>query len=408
MENKKIKKEDINLKVKSPMPKLSREKIKEGKVSKNLDIVTIPPELKDAPKQIQDHYIRFIELYRIMESRNDRYFNFMNTVTKEMEMIDMMGLPGVMQKMAHKKNIGQEDFDRMEVLINEYQVLRIEKAKCKAKWTAYTAPLMGRDIMSWKKGEIIDLYAKYYTHDEIREWLRDAGYEVNTQSIYKFYLTNKETIDKKRVEFLSTSRDYYIATEAGRMETLAVIHNKLMSLFEKVNSKDYSLSNSQEIRQLSASICNVLEHARKEIKGDELKLTIDGKIDISASLQASRTIKDITKKIPINLIVTYLVSAKAGLDPSMLLTSLIHSFYSEFNGFGVINEAGKPPDSAELIKNYDWMQIKAYHKNKEAEKIGTIVEYETIPPPKKQVIATKRQLLLKMLEEQKDGVQDNE
>ena len=208
------------------------------------------------------------------------------------------------------------------------------------------------------------------------------------------------------MQFLSTSKEYYIATEAGRMETLATIHNKLMALFEKVNGMNYSAANSQEIRQLSASICNVLEHARREIKGDELKLTIDGKIDITASLQASQTIRDITKKIPINLIVVYLVSAKAGMDPSLLLTSLINSFYNQFNGFGVINDTGKPADSAEIIKNYDWQQIKNYQQYREDNpiKIGTVVDYEEIPFKDKEEVRSKRELLVQLLNRQKDRV----
>ena len=98
-----------------------------------------------------------------------------------------------------------------------------------------------------------------------------------------------------------------------------------------------------------------------------------------------------------------MVAAKQGVDPSMMITSLVNSFYREFNGFGIISEAGKPVDTAELIKNYDWNQIKTYQQNKK-EEIGTITEYEDIPEMNKQVISSKREQLLQLLEQQKTGV----
>lgn len=404
--NKKIKKEDISLKVKTPMPEKTVDKNKNNKIPKDLPIYKLPPELEEAPENIKKHYEEFIRVSREIEESKERFFHFINSKTGETEQVDMLGLQGVVQRHARNKNISDVDLVELDKLMVEFQALKMAKSRSKIKWMTWSTPRIGQDVLQWKKGEVIDLYAKYYTHEEIKENLQKEGYELNINNLYKFFLTNKDTIDKKRMQFLSTSKEYYIATEAGRMETLATIHNKLMALFEKVNGMNYSAANSQEIRQLSSSICNVLEHARREIKGDELKLTIDGKINITASLQANQTIRDITKKIPINLIVVYLVSAKAGLDPGMLLTSLINSFYNQFNGFGVINGTDKPANSAEIIKNYDWQQIKTYQQRREETPIpiGTVVEYEEIPFAKKEEVRSKRELLLQLLTQQKDGV----
>lgn len=362
-------------------------------------VIKLPQELENAPENIKQEYAKYIELCNKIDNNTDRYFNFVNQENGEAEMVDLMGLSGRIQNLAKKRNISDEDFALLESKVDGFQQLKYDKGRLKIKWQSWARPIIGKDVFQWKKAELIDLYSKYYTHTEIKQFLNNDGYEININNLYNFYITNKETIDKKRMEYITTSTDFYIATETGRLETLSMLHNKLLDCFKRIAELSDSKDNRLELRQLTTSICNVLEHARKEIKGDELKLTIDGKIDITASVSANQTIRDITKKIPINLIVVYLVAAKAGQDPSMLLTSLINSFYREFNGFGVINETGKPPDTAELIKNYDWQQIKSYQKQIEDYpiKIGTVVEYEEIPIIKKDVAKTKREKLLEIL-----------
>lgn len=258
-------------------------------------------------------------------------------------------------------------------------------------------PRLGKDVLDWRKSEIVDLYAKYSSHEEVKKYLENLGYAVNITSVMKFFMGNKDIIEKKRLEFIRSSRDHYLATDAGRMETLAMLHSKFMHMFTDMYLKPNP--NKQELRAISQEIRAILEQARKEIKGEEIKLTIDGKIDINASMQAALTIQEVTRKIPVSMISIFLVAAKRGLNPSNIISSLVNSYYKEFNGFGKLNSTDNPPHTMDLIRNYDWNEITLYHANKPEEEVNTIETYETVPFREAAVIQSKRDQLKQLIQD---------
>ena len=85
--------------------------------------------------------------------------------------------------------------------------------------------------------------------------------------------------------------------------------------------------------ELSKELRAIIEQIRKEVKGEEIKLTVDGRIDINATIQANQTLHEFLQKLPINMIVIGLTAAKQGLNPASLIASLGNSYYSKFNGF---------------------------------------------------------------------------
>jgi len=241
------------------------------------------------------------------------------------------------------------------------------------------------------------------THEEIKEYLEKEGYNITTHHLYKFFIKHKDTIDKKRFEFLKTAKDHYLATDAGRMETLAILHAKFMKIFNDLYATpNPSISTRQELKSISGEIRGIIEQARKEIKGEELKLTIDGRIDINASLAASETIQDISKHIPIQMIPIYLVAAKQGISPHNLLTSLTTSFYKDYNGYGKLKK-GTPPLTNDLIRNYNWDEIRIYQEKKKSDDTKEDQsDYEEMPAEQVKVISNKRELLLKILNDRSD------
>ena len=113
---------------------------------------------------------------------------------------------------------------------------------------------------------------------------------------------------------------------------------------------------SQEVRA-------ILEQARKEVKGNELKLTVDGKIDITATLHGVENTDRIMRCVPINSIVIGLVAAKVGLNPTVIISQLATSYYKDFNGF---NQMILGKDNIQLpgdyIRTYDWDDLREKNK----------------------------------------------
>lgn len=365
-------------------------------------IIQIPKELEDAPDEVKSFYIKWIEQGEETRNHPRRYFEFINQKTKELETVDTLGLNGVAVKRAKSKNISESDLNTLIELCKAMEERKTLKSRYKYGWYRWVKPKLGKDIFDWRGSEIIDMFARYLSFDEVETIIkRDWGYDVHSNVVYRFFLKNKDIIDKKRMEFVRTAKEHYLATDAGRMETLSILHTRFLGMFNDIyNNGALTQGQRQELQQLSREIRAIIEQARKEIKGDEVKLTIDGKIDINASLNASATIHEISKKIPINMIPIYLVAAKQGIDPMRIMSSLTSSFYRQFNGYSKL--AGKgvvPPNTMDIIRNYDWNEIEQYQRAKETEVVQDI-DYEEIGFRDAAVVQTKREKLLKALKEE--------
>jgi len=363
----------------------------------NGQIIKLPLELRDAPEDIKKYYTQWIEIDTVIESNPRRYFNFINEKTGDAEQIDAAGLNTRVQKIAKKRGISDVDLKRLDDACREMAELKHQKTRIKFKWLKYVRARYGKGVFDWRKADILEWYSHYDTHEEVKKKLEEAGYSVETTQLMNFFLNNKDVIDKKRVDFVRSSHDHYLATDAGRMETLALLHAKFMKLFNESYGKIEP--NKLELKALSQEIRAIVEQARKEIKGEEVRLTVDGKIDINASLQAAATIQDISRKLPINIIPIYLVAAKQGINPNNILSSLIGSFYKDFNGFNRLKTKGEVPTTMDIIRNYDWNEIAQFHENKKNE-VEETIDYEEISFVEAEKVKSKREKLLEMINKQ--------
>jgi hypothetical protein len=185
----------------------------------------------------------------------------------------------------------------------------------------------------------------------MKEW----GFGVTQETLTKFFYENKADIDDRRIRFTAQEKDYYLSTGTGRIESLSYLYSELLKVFDKNKSVRYA-----------AEIRSIIEQVRKEVKGDEIRLTVDGKIDITATVQANRTLQELNQKMPIQMFIVSLVAAKKGINPSMLMSQLGNSFYANYNGFNELvgsDEDMKLP--SHFINNYDWNEISQQHKKKE-------------------------------------------
>jgi len=366
------------------------------------NMVQLPSELENAPEDVKDAYIKWVQATADIKSDQGRYFSFISETTHDVVTVDAMWINGRVIKLAQNKGINKNDLVRLRAVVAQMDAMKKYKSTCKYKWAKWLRPHAGRSVLDWHKSDILDLYAHYKTHEEVKKWLEDKTYEVNQTNLIKFFMENRDIIDKKRMEFLRSNKDHYLATDAGRMESLAMLHAKFMILFQ--DNYDKPKVDVNLLKNISAEIRGILEQARKEIKGDELKLTIDGKIDINASMQASLTIQEISRKIPINMIPIFLVAAKRGINPINIIASLTSSFYKDFNGFGKLTQSNEVPQTMDLIRNYNWNDIEIYHKEKPVEREITIAEYEEIPFTELPKIQSKREKLAELLKQQlEDG-----
>lgn len=94
------------------------------------------------------------------------------------------------------------------------------------------------------------------------------------------------------------------------------------------------------------------------------KVDVNAKVEMEANVNVnmSNAIVELTRLIPINMIVAALVAAKRGIDPMKLMSEVGNSYYSKYSGFSNTKlEKGELPIDISTIQ-YDWEKIKRIHK----------------------------------------------
>lgn len=313
----------------------------------------MPEEVKAASQFVQNEYVKWRQFGLEIEKHELRFYT---VATKDGDpfVIDCTGVIPMLWKQM-KKYTAADEADYKEVkrrwqLIN---ALKLEKGKCAKKWNGV---LFKGDIIQGRKGQLIEEFGRYRTIDQVYNMVTvDWGLKISLPKLREFFEQNLADIRDRRARFVTESKEFYLTTETGRVESLSYLFDEIMKLFKETKQIKYS-----------AEVRAIVEQVRKEIKGEEIRLTVDGKIDITASIQANRTIQELNRIIPINLFVVSLIAAKKGIEPTSIMAQLSHSFYSKWNGFAQSAEEGeKIVLPSEYVQGYDWAEIERKNMDKE-------------------------------------------
>ena len=312
-------------------------------------------------QDVQDRYVVSEIALKAMNECPDRWFTFINkrdeTVTIDLKVINV---PGTILA----KGGTQEDVDdAQEIKKKILQPLMNNAASSKKSFLdAYTKE---KDAsvppQLWNK--VIQLFAELNGVEDIKKIvLQKYNISLTYSELYKFAIKNKAEIDAKKATFLASSDQYKIATDAGRLQ---ILNNILTDLYLKYEYYIKSEADSRSGKALifSREIRNILEQARKEVKGNELKLTVDGKIDITATLHGQENIDKVMRTLPVNAIVLGIVAAKARINPVILIHQLATSYYKDFNGFNNnILGRDKIQLPGDFIRGANWKEIEENNK----------------------------------------------
>lgn len=349
--------------------------------------VTREDILKDAPdfvqiasKYMQDIYIDYEKARIKLDECPDRFLTYEGK-NGTLHSIDLkyVNAKGVMKNRgASEDSIKDAQEIRAKILmplLGEYNRARNKYLNAfdlynnKSKALAKLTPML------------LDYFGSMYSVKDVKKTIKQReGYDLDDADLVKFYNENKTLIEQRQAKFALKSDKYRVSTEAGRLE---IINDMLTDLLLKY--EDY-ISRGLETKALTMSreVRNLLEQARKEVKGNELKLTVDGKIDINATIHGGENISRVMRDIPINSIIIGLVSAKAGIKPDIMINQLAKSWYKDFNGFNKnILGSEQVMLPGDLIKQYNWEEIKEENKkflnemNPDIEEAVVIEEQDT-------------------------------
>ena len=329
-------------------------------------IIVIPKELENASQLAKDQFVRWREVSEELEFHELRYHNVLDR-HGEPHVIDCLGVYKMNWiRMGKIGGIPQSDYDEVQRRGLILHQLKMLKGQLNRKWTLEAGVgkvSRNRSVFTFRGADMLEEFGKYKNIDQVHELTREWGFVISKSKVSEFYYDNKKEIDERRMRFTVSEKDFYLATGTGRIESLSYLFQELMTLFENTKSVKYAT----EIRA-------IIEQVRKEIKGDEIRLTVDGRIDVSATVQANKTIQEINQRVPMNMFIVSLVAAKKGLNPADIMAQLTNSFYSNYNGFSKLNAEEVIKLPSHFINDYDWNEIAQVHQVKEVEATRRLYE----------------------------------
>lgn len=305
----------------------------------------MPNEIKKHNERIQQAYInqQFVER-RCKVDNPHRYWRFENKQGEEitMDLHVWQVYNGVLAKGGTEEQAEEARQYKNKYLLPSLKYLAEVKRVYRVELglTATSTPAYDHALL------IIDWFGKFNTIEDVRKKLKvNFDLVVKTETLRQIYRENKDAIERAKSNYVLAHKDFKIATDSGRLEVLNDLLTDLQLKYQNNPSDD----------TLIDRMVKLLEQARKECKGEQIKLTVDGKIDINASIQGSEQIMSAMRGLNINSLVIGLTAAKAGLNPTVLIGQLASSWYKDISGFNgnvVGTESFMLPSA--LIRQYDW------------------------------------------------------
>jgi len=362
----------------------------------------LPDIVKDASKQVQNDYVKYIQLHEAIEAHPDR-LQYIENQSGETIAIDCAAPITTLERLIIKYKLTDKDQRRIKNVAERIRKLLNEKQSFRLKYQNQLRRENKETIAETLTPKIIELLADWNNPREVANLLKKK------EGLAITYTDVKNIFDKYRKEIEVTRNDKALelvngslGSESGRLTVLSDIHQYYYERWKA------------DRKQADANmILKIQEAAKSELKTNEIKLTINGKIDIKASIEAGLTLDRIRGRFAVHSFIAQMSAFQLGKNPISIQNQLSNSYYAKYNGF-----RGAPPIKQEkqenhlsqLTRGYDWEQIKKYNKDiTEAEiieetkfKQQTIDTTDTDIKKRGTTLKNKLDKLLKRLENEKD------
>ena len=228
----------------------------------------------------------------------------------------------------------------------------------------------GREISDTIGPTIIELLGKWHSPYEVYKILPTLGINnIKYERVLSFAKKNEDKVKSLREAIRLDYDDLSVGIKRSRLEKLNYLLNNCIQEYDKAVGAR-RIEYSREIRA-------ILDQARKEVEGDELKLTIDGKIDIEATIFQSTSQQNAMKDLTILQLVIARVASRLGLPSQFLIDRLAYGFYSKHNGFRRTEDLQTKPLYPSSI-SYDILDLESKHNDWKSKQNSYLVEAEIV------------------------------
>lgn len=230
------------------------------------------------------------------------------------------------------------------------------------------------------KALILELMGQMHSDEEIQEKLAMEGIPTNITNIKKFRQKHKAQVEKLQDDYEKEWHTIGITRKRARLDQLAYMYNKLKRSFDESKGTT-QVPYSKEMRE-------ILNQVKREVEGDSIHLTVDGKIDVVTTIQMSQQITELYANINYMALVMARVAARSRVNPLLLQYYLMNSWYARFSGI-VRNEKifdENPTYPSAIVLNWEGIREQHHQQQGKLAKVaeGVMTDVKTVDGEKKQ------------------------
>jgi len=345
-------------------------------------------EVREAPDNIKRQWIKW---YKLKESNNidtDGYIRWYNNMDEEI-IVSCRGVWKNSEKVLRQNGAPESIIEQGKLqstrMKKKSQLQGSAKTVLNKMLNDFYGKTKKKSLLGLKEIEVLEMFGKWYNIEDVHNVIiKEWHLPVQISELKTFYKENIEKIEYLRTKYAKRQDQFHVATDTGRMEGISALYMYWRQAF----AESPSVQISQEMRKL-------IELAKREVKGDEIVIKLNGNIDVEATMQANKTIDDVLTKLPINLMVVGLVAAKENVNPMNIMASLTNSYYKNYNGFNKLDNKDQVPSMKKYIETYSWENLAKTIDNTQEE--VAFSEYEEVTEQEEENFKENKQSALDLL-----------
>lgn len=239
--------------------------------------------------------------------------------------------------------------------------------------------------------EVLNKLGKGWSAAEVHSDLCKKGYDIPYRTILDYHARNRDKVTALRNQFNEEIQDVSLTNKRSRLERLNYLYHEISEDFDKTTTPLLRSNLSKELR-------GIIEQAKKEVEGEELKLTVEGNIDVNATMLAAIDSNRLLYGLTINQMILSRVAARLKLPSQYLIDRLAHSYYAKYNGYRSNDDLKTKPIYPTSIQ-YDILDEEMQRKNAEWEQSQMDYQEQTIEVEHTALVDAEREEIKKRLKE---------
>jgi transposase len=254
-------------------------------------------------------------------------------------------------KIFVKNGFNEEEIKQYAEVNKKYASLQNQITRLKRKAASDDgkhACYIYKDLVKKYDSLLLEYLSAWNSPAETHKKLIEQGIPLRYHDVLNFSRQNVEKIRELRNKVSEEYEDLSIGVKRSRLEKLNYLLNDLMQQYDKQGVSN-KIPLAREIR-------GTLEQARKEVEGDELKLTVNGRIDVEATITTYIQGHSLIQNLTIIQMAASRVAQRLGVPYGKIVDRLANSFYKKHNGFRRTSTMRDNPEYPSAI-NYDILEL---------------------------------------------------